>query len=86
MHVLGPPPLGGGGVHLLAPAIVRGNYGQLGALGSEQLSLRLKVVFHRAVQVQVILGQVRKTGHGVLHAVDTVVINRVGGHFHRGAP
>ena len=86
VYMLGAHPLGGGGVHLLAPAVVRGNYGQLGALGGEQLRLRLKVVLHRAVQVQVVLRQVRKTGHGILHAVDTVVVNRVGGHLHRRAP
>ena len=69
--------LASGGEHLLAPLVISSNHRQLSTLRSEQLRFRLKVVLHGAVQVQVVLGQVREASNRVLHAVHTVVINRV---------
>ena len=85
MHLLSAHLLASGGEHLLAPLIISSNHSQLGALGGEQLSLRVEVVLHGAVQIQVILSQVRKASNRVLHAVHTVVINRVRRHLHRRA-
>ena len=74
-----------GGEHLLTPLVISSNHSQLGTFGSEQLSLRIEVVLHGAVQIQVILSQVRKACNRILHTVHTVVINRVRRHLHRRA-
>ena len=77
VHLLRTHLLASGGEHLLAPLVISSNHSQLGTLGGEQLSLRVEVVLHSAVQIQVILSQVREASNRVLHAVHTVVINRV---------
>ena len=77
VHLLRTHLLASGGEHLLAPLVISSNHSQLGTFGGEQLSLRLKVMLHGAVQIQVILSQVREASNRVLHAVHTVVINRV---------
>ena len=77
VHLLRTHLLASGGEHLLAPLVISSNHSQLGAFGSEQLSLRFEIMLHGAVQIQVVLGQIRKACNRVLHTVHTVVINRV---------
>ena len=85
MNLLRTHLLASSGEHLLAPLVISSNHRKLSTLRSEQLRLRLKVMLHGAVQIQVVLGQVREASNRVLHAVHTVVINRVRRHLHCGA-
>ena len=55
---------------------------------SEQLCLRLEVVLHRRVEVEVVLGEVREAGDVDVHAADPAEYQCVGGdlHDHPGHP
>jgi len=58
-----------------------------GAAVLEQNGLSVAVILHGLMEIQVILGQVGEDAHVVVHAVDPVQIQRVGGglHHHMGA-
>jgi hypothetical protein len=52
------------------------------AFTEEQLLLCREVLVHRAVEIQMIPGQVRKHRGMELHGIHTSERERVGGHFH----
>ena len=52
--------------------------------GGEKFFLGGKIVFHPVVVVEVILRQIGEHGSGKLHTGNSVLIQRMGGHFHNG--
>ena len=84
--------LRGDGAHALAPLVLAADHSGawnvtvLHAL--EQQRLRLEVVLHRRVEIQVILAQVRKRHHVEVHPAHTPQLQGVAGDLHhqvRGA-
>ena len=53
-----------------------------GVAPAEQLRLRVAVVFHGLVEIQVVLGQIGEHAHGVVDAVDPVQRQGMGGDLH----
>jgi hypothetical protein len=70
----------------LAVGIVDVDHGAVGPFGDEQPPLGLKVVLHVSVEVEVVLGQVRKRRHREPDSIAAPQRERVRGDLHRAGP
>ena len=66
-----------------APLVVDAHDRAVAARRGEQLRLRVEVVVHVAVEVEVVGAQVGEAGDVEAHAVDATEAQRVAGHLHR---